>query len=308
MKSWSFGILVVLAVLTVASVLSCGQKEEPPKAESQVSLPAVEIDLPVVQKQVLDTLRVLWQQEKNLTTLLQAAAMLDVELTDTMRIEMMTYMERNLDLSPKLQRFQPYTFVLSNQEKDVGLYLVNYQLGREEFPLVEDIMSHLKLDEETVTGILHFLNRVGFLYDLEGPTDYNKLGYSFGSDRFKFVRDMGLLYHTLIVDSGKPKNVTGAKDVLLLIVEQYESNEVRYETKDPYVLRSITVIFQNGEVASVEPPQAHILEGGTTGTNNLYTSERNARSWARKIPFLRSPKITPVKVRLDELRELLKGE
>ncbi len=247
-----------------------------------------------VEKRLIDTLLAMWEMKGHLTSIDQAAKIVGVDVTDSMRIEMFRKLGENLTLSEKLNRYRPTTFVLTNQEKWIAQDIVNAQRRMQEFPAAEQIAADLKIAVPEVKSRLKFLANIGLLYDLGKPDAANRLGYSFGADLSSFTYDMGLRYHTFYVDDKPPFNVGCAKEALYLIATDLAGDRVRYETNDILSLTPVVVVFNQGQIESVAPPDARMVEGGSCGQNNLFASQAEAQTWVNAQPRIAQRQVPPV--------------
>ena len=266
-----------------------------PTTEPQAATPATApVGFTGVEKQLLDTLLAMWQKKGHLTSVEQAAKMLRVSISDSLRGDMLTKMEKDLSISEKLSRYRSWTFVLTNQEKLIAQYIVNSEKKNSEFPALKQIATDLKLTEAEIKSRLKFFATLGILFDLGKPDETNKLGYSFGANLGSAVYDMGLRFHVFSVDDGAPFNVGCAKEALFLIGTEFTNNKVRYETVDPVTLAPIQVVFDKGQVVSITPPEAKFVEGGSCGANNLFVSQTVADGWVKTQPRLMQPQTAPI--------------
>jgi hypothetical protein len=314
---------ISLALLLIATMMvSCGQKqEEDTKAKTDAAAqtqstttttPAVKPVTPSsfvgVEKQLMDTLLALWEVKGNLTSVDQAAKMLGVVVTDSVRAEILKQFEANLAVSERLKRYHGYTFVLTNQEKLISQYIMNSEKKNSEFPTLKQIATDLKLSATDASERLKFLAKIGLLYDLGGPNQDNKLGFSYGGAATDFAYDMGLRFHQFIVDNQLPFNVGCAKEALYIVASQYPTSNIRYNTVDPVSLAPIEVSFASAQITAISPDSACFLEGGTCGTNDLFASRENATTFTKTQPQLarQAPPIHDYRERLAQVVEELK--
>jgi hypothetical protein len=229
-----------------------------------------------------------------MTSVDQVAAMLGVALNDSIRADLLKKLDKNLTMSEKLSRYRPATFVLTNGEKLIAQYIINSEKKNSEFPTIKQIAADLKIGEPELKSRLRFLADIGLLYDLGQSDAENKLGYSFGGNLSDFTFDMGLRYHVFHVDNGLPFNVGCAKEALYLIYTEFAKNKVRYETVDPLTLAPVVVVFDQGRVESIIPPEAKLVEGGSCNHNNLFVSQQNAEKWGETRPRLAQQKLPAI--------------
>jgi hypothetical protein len=247
-----------------------------------------------VEKQLIDTLLVMWNAKGYMTSIDQAAKMLGVIVSDSLRADMFKKLDGNRTMSEKLGRYRPATFVLTNREKLIAQYIINSEKKNSEFPSIKQTAADLKIAEPELKSQLKFLADIGLLYDLGQSDATNKLGYSFGGNLADFTFDMGLRYHVFYVDNRLPFNVGCAKEALYLISTDFAKNKVRYETTDPSTLAPVVVMFDQGRVESIVPPEAKLVEGGYCGYNNLFVSQQNGENWTKVQPRLAQQQIPPV--------------
>jgi hypothetical protein len=246
-----------------------------------------------VEKRLIDTLLVMWGVKGHLTSIEQAAKMLGVTVSDSVRADMLKKLGDNLTISEKLSRYRPATFVLTNREKLIAQYIINSEKTNSEFPTLKQIATDLKIAEPELKSRLKFLAGVGLLYNLGQSDATNKLGYSLGGNLSDFTFDMGLRYHVFYVDNKLPFNVGCAKEALYLISTEFAKNKVRYETTDPLTLAPVVVVFNQGQVDSIVPAEAKFVEGGSCGLNNLFVSQLNGEKWTKALPRLAQQQIPP---------------
>jgi hypothetical protein len=264
-----------------------------------------------IEKQLIDTLLVMWGAKGHLTSIDQAAKMLGVSGSDSVRADMLKKLDGNLTMSEKLSRYRPATFVLTNREKLIAQYIISSEKKNSEFPAIKQIAADLKIAEPELKSRLKFLVDIGLLYDLGQSDATNKLGYSFGGNLVDFTFDMGLRYHVFYVDNKLPFNVGCAKEALYLISTEFAKNKVRYETTDPLTLAPVAVVFDQGRVESITPPEAKLVEGGSCGHNNLFVSQQNGENWTKVQPRLAQQQIPPVydiRERLAQIAEQSKQQ
>jgi hypothetical protein len=257
-----------------------------------------------VEQRLIDTLLVMWGSKGHMTSVDQAARILGVSVNDSIRVDMYRKLNADLTISEKIGRYRPATFVLTNQEKLIAQYIINSERKNSEFPASQQIVAELKIAEPELKSRLKFLADIGLLYDLGQSDESNKLGYSFGGSLTDFTFDMGLRYHAFSVDNKLPFNVGCAKEALFLIATEFAKNKVRYETIDPLSLASIVVMFDQGKIVSIVPPEAKLVEGGSCGRNNLFVSQQSGESWANSQPRLaqqQTPPIYDIRERLTQM-------
>ena len=304
------GAITLAVFLTIPLMISCAQKQGQQEnksgqvaqtnqvnqgaAKSTPGLP-IRIDTTTipqtsalgfvdVEKRVTDTLLAVWQFNGIMTSVDQAGKILGLAVTDSMRAELLKKFENNLSMSKRLNHYRPYTFILNNQEKLIGQYIMIHEKKDQEFPELKRIATDLKIPEAKVSERLKFLASIGFLYPLGGVDEYNKLGYSYGGNASDFTFDMGLRFHQFTVDNQPPFNVGCAKEAFFVVAAEYPNNQIRYDTVDPLTLAPIEVVFKDKQVVSVSPDSACFLEGGSCGTNNLFASREDATAWAKAQP------------------------
>jgi hypothetical protein len=330
MRLRTFQAIFLLFIVVALTTQSCGQKQEqsnetpsgqvsPSPAQNSATTsastqaqqtptqespqtPTVAITPNVAEKQLLDTLLSLWKIKGNLTSLDQAGAMIGVEVTDSMRIHLLLYLGQNPQISERIQRYRPFTFVLNNTEKLVAQAIIHFEKLNGAFPSVKTLGEELKLSEKQIRQSLHLLSTFGFLYDLGGPDDDNPLGFSFGANQSAVAFDMGLRFHVFHVDDQPPFNVGCAKEAFYVLFSEFPKSKVKYETVDPSTLQPVTVVFDQSEIVSVSPDSAVILEGGTCGTNNLFVSGENAAAWAATAPNVRGKQHFDIRSRFATLK------
>ncbi|TFH65146.1 MAG: hypothetical protein E4G91_03530 [Candidatus Zixiibacteriota bacterium] len=264
-----------------------------------------------IEKQLIDTLLVMWSAKGHLTSIDQAAEILGITVSDSLRADMLKKLNDNLTMSEKLSRYRPATFVLTNREKLIAQYIIRNEKKNLEFPSIKQIAADLKIAEPELKSRLKFLVDIGLLYDLGGSDATNKLGYSFGGNLADFTFDMGLRYHAFFVDDKLPFNVGCAKEALYLFSTEFAKNKVRYETTDPLTLAPVVVLFDQGQVESIAPQEAKLVEGGACGHNNLFVSQQNAENWTSTQPRLAQQQIPPVydiRERLAQIAEQSKQQ
>jgi len=264
-----------------------------------------------VEKRLIDTLLVMWGAKGHMTSIDQAATMLGVTVIDTVRADMLEKLNDNLTMSEKLSRYRPATFVLTNREKLIAQYIISSEKKNSEFPAIQRIAADLKIAEPELKNRLKFFADIGLLYDLGQSDATSKLGYSFGGNLADFTFEMGLRYHVFYVDDKLPFNVGCAKEALYLIFTQLAKNKVRYETTDPLTLAPIVIMFDQGRVESIVPPEAKLVEGGSCSHNNLFVSQQNGENWAKTQPRLAQQQIPPIydiRERLAQIAEQSKQQ
>jgi hypothetical protein len=311
-------VRLIVSVLAVALLLvagcSNGNGQEEISVEpttlavpdsSKAALARMQLSDP--ERQLLDTLLQLWSQRNVVVSVRQAAAMLDMDLTDSMRVALLDKLRQNQNLHPQLQLYRPWTMVLTESEKLIGQYLFDYQKDAAEFPSLEMVGQKVRIAPEEVTPRLQFLASVDFLYDLDGPTEYNQLGFSFGSKMSEAMFDMGLRFHTLYVEGGLPFNVGCTNEACYKILRDYPNNKVRYESVDPLSLEPVTILFENSEIVSISPETAIFLKGWYRGANNMFVSRESAEIWTAKTPNVDAPPYLDIKQHVNELRQQRDG-
>jgi hypothetical protein len=319
MRSRITAQIAFMMLLVFPLVLSCGQKQSENQAAGQnqqktatagganqqpapsATQPATATPTPVspaefggVEKNLLDTLLTLWQIKANMTSIDQAAKILGLAASDSVRADMLKKLQSNMSISEKLTRYHPQTFVLTNQEKLIAQYIVVNEKRNSEFPAFKKVAADLKIAEPELKARLKFLSSIGLLYDLGQADANNSLGYSFAGSLSSFTYDMGLRFHEFFVDDKLPFNVGCAKEALYAVIAEFPNNKVRYETLDPLTLAPVEVVFDKGQIVSVNPPEAKFVEGGSCGANNLFATQDNATLWIKAQPRLMQSQEVPI--------------
>lgn len=299
---YRFALRVLLpAFVLFPLMISCGQKKE--ETHSSVPVPARFVG---EEKQLVAKLFDLWDHKGHVASVDQAADILGIKVSDSIRADLLAKFSDSLMMHERLARYRAHTFVLTNEEKLIGEYIIVNEKRAQEFPTLEQVATALNIPAERIKDRLQFLSKLGMFYDLGAPDEYNKLGFSFGQSVNDFTFDLGLRQHVFRVDGGKPVNVGCAKEALFIVATEYPKNHVEYRTYDPVSLQPIDVVFDKGEVVSVQPESARLLEGGTCGTNNLFVTEANAQAFSQTIPRFdpnRQFPIFEVKQRFDETKK-----
>ncbi len=270
--------LLIVSLLLAPTMISCGQKQE---AVAEVAVPA---RFTGAERQLVEKLFAEWNKKGVLTSFDQAAAMINLPLTDSLRISVFRKMNDSLMMHASLARHRAWVFTLSNQEKQIAEYVVWHEKKNQEFPTLEQVAAGTGLAPEMITDRLRFLSRLEMFFDLGAPDEYNKLGFSFGQKFNDAMFDLGFRRHEFVVDGGKPFNVGCAKEALFVVASVYPKGRIVYRTDDPLTLEAIEVVFENGDLVSVSPPTARLLEGGTCGTNNLFVNEGAANAYSATLP------------------------
>lgn len=277
---------LVISLATVFILLpmmvSCGQKEQ--SSRTEVSTANVPEKFVGDERQIVGKLFEMWSRKGHVTSVDQAAAALGIEANDSVRADLLTKFNENLNIHERLGRYRAGTFVLTNDEKRIAEYIIRNEKKNREFPTLEQTAADLNMTPEQVKGRLRFLATIEMFYDLGGPDEYNKLGFSFGHKLSDFTFDLGVRQHVFSVDGGMPMNVGCAKEAFFVVATEFPKNEVTYTTYDPFSLERIEMVFKGDEVVSISPESAKLFEGGTCGTNNLFVSEANARAYAATMP------------------------
>lgn len=302
MISYRVMILLAAAFSMLPMMVSCGQKEE--AAQTQVAATNVPTNFVGVEKQLAGKLFEMWEQKRHVPTVDQAAEILGITATDSVRAEMLKLFTENLSMHERLMRYRAPIFILTNEEKLIAQYIVVNEKKNQEFPTLDKIATDLKMSPERIKDRLVFLSKLGMFYDLGAPDEYNKLGFSYGSSFSDFTFDLGLHQHVFRVKGGKPFNVGCAKEALFEVAASIPKGRVEYRTYDPVSVEPIDIVFEDGEISSVTPESTLLLEGGTCGTNNLYVSEANARVAASTMPQFQNvePPIQSVKARYEDAK------
>lgn len=299
--------LVALLLLSGACTQGPDDSSQTPPAELSILTKETleKMALTGLEKQLVDKLVTLWLDRSNIASVMQAADMLDLSVDDSIRIDLIETLRANPNLSPRLQAYGPYTIVLTNGEKRLGQYIVRYQKEHQEFPPLDSILEATGFEEDYVTDRLKFFTRIGFLFDLDGPTEYNALGYSFGDRMADVINNTGLHYHTFTVSGQKPFNVCCAKEAFYKLLGQFSDKNVHYETFDPLSTQVIVVVFDDGKIKSVTPEGVQFLEGGYCVANCLLTSKENATTYVSSLPFVQNHQVYDPRQRLESLRQEL---
>lgn len=294
----SIAFILVLSPIMV----SCGQKEE--SAQSGVSSIQVPDKFVGVEKQLVGKLFEMWGKKGHVASVDQAAAVLGVELTDSVRISLFKKFNENLNIHERLGRYRAGVFILTNEEKRISEYIVRNEKKNQEFPTLQQVANDLNLTEDHVADRLRFLSTIEMFYDLGGPDEYNKLGFSFGHKFGDVTYDLGIHQHTFSVDGGLPINVGCAKEALFVVASEFPKNHVTYRAYDPISLEPIDVVFKDDEIISIQPETAKLFEGGTCGTNNLFANEANAHTYALTLPQFQNKEapIVDIKARFADTK------
>ncbi|MGB5106844.1 MAG: hypothetical protein WBP42_09050 [Candidatus Zixiibacteriota bacterium] len=295
----SFAFLMVLVPLMV----SCGQKNEAPQPSS--STIAIPDYFTGEEKQLVAKLFELWTKKGHVASVDQAADALGVTVSDSVRIDLLNKFKQNLNIHERLGRYRANTFILTNEEKMIAEHIMVSEKKNQEFPSLEQISGELKMSPEHIKERLRFLSAAEMFFDLGGPDEYNKLGFSYGHKLADFTFDLGLRQHIFKVDGGKPINVGCAKEAFFIVATEYPKSKIEYRTYDPVSLEPIDVVFDDNEIKSINPESAKLMEGGTCGANNLFINEANAKAYAATMPKFqnREAPIFDLKPRFEDTKK-----
>ncbi len=295
-------LFIAVILLLLPMMVSCGQKDG--NAQSQQSTANVPEKFIGVERQLVGKLFDMWSHKGHVASIDQAAAALGIEVTDSVRISLLRKFNENLNIHERLGRYRAGVFVLTNEEKHIAEYIIRKEKQNQEFPTLEQIAGDLKLSADHIKERLQFLSAIEMFFDLGGPDEYNKLGFSFGHKIGDFTFDLGTRQHIFVVDGGLPTNVGCAKEAFFVVATEFPKNQVEYRTYDPLSLEAIDVVFKDDEIVSVQPETAKLFEGGTCGTNNLFTNEANARAYAATLPQFQNKEapIFDLKVRFADTK------
>ena len=275
-------ISVIWIMVLMPLMVSCGQKAETPAPST--STIAIPDNFSGTEKQLVGKLFEMWSRKGHVATIDQAADALGIQVTDSVRADMLAKFKQNLNIHERISRYRPYIFVLTNDEKMIAEHIMVTEKKNQEFPSLEQVATELKMTPEHVKERLKFLSSLEMFFDLGAPDEYNKLGFSYGHKLADFTFDLGVRQHIFKVDGGKPFNVGCSKEAFFVVATEYPKNKVEYLTYDPVSLEPIDVVFENDEITSIKPEGAMLLEGGTCGTNNLFVSAANAKAFAATMP------------------------
>ncbi len=274
--------ILLLSLISICIVLmSCGGNAKENEDASPVAVPKV---FAGPEHDIMKELFTIWQHPGQIGSLQQAAQRVGVDLTDSLRRDMLTKMEANLNMHSLIARYRPYTFVLTNAEKRLASYIRNYEQKNAEFPALDSVAAHVNMPPQEVKDRLQFLSSIGMFYDLGGPDKYNKLGFSYGNKLANFLFDLGIHIHTIRVGQSPPLNVGCGEEAMYVVASEYPDSEVTYTTYDPISLAPITIEFKQDEIASTSPDSLIFLKGGTCGTNNFFTSRADAQAFGAHLP------------------------
>lgn len=302
MRYSQLAAFLVALFLSMPMMVSCGQKEGAQAGAAEVAVPEM---FAGEEKPLVAELFKLWTKKGHVASIDQAANVLGVTVSDSIRVDLLNKFRENLTVHERLGRYRANTFVLSNEEKLIAEFIMAYEKRNGEFPTLEQVAAAQNLTPERVKDRLKFMSSVEFFYDLGSPDEYNKLGFSYGHKKGEFVYDLGTRVHEFRVDGGKPFNVGCAKEALFIVASEYPKNHVEYRTYDPMTLEPVEIVFEKGEIQSIKPEVARILEGGTCGTNNIFANEGTARASAATMPKFQAaePPVYELKPRFEDIKK-----
>ena len=295
-------LTIAFILVLLPMMVSCGQKDG--NAQSEASTIQVPDKFVGVEKQLVGKLFEMWAKKGHVASVDQAAALLDIDVTDSMRVSLFRKFNENLNIHERLARYRAGVFILSNEEKHIAEYIVRNEKKNQEFPTLEQVATDLNMTQEHVADRLRFLSAIEMFFDLGGPDEFNKLGFSYGHKFGDVTYDLGIHQHIFSIDGGLPINVGCAKEALFVVASEFPKNEVKYRAYDPFSLEAIDVVFKDDEIVSILPETAKLFEGGTCGTNNLFANEANAKAYALTLPQFQNKEapIVDIKARFADTK------
>lgn len=277
-----FILSIAFVMVLVPMMVSCGQKDG--NAQTEVSTAQVPEKFVGAEKQLVGKLFEMWKGKGHVASVDQAAAALGIEVTDSVRLSLWRKFNENLNIHERLARYHAGVFILTNEEKRISEYIIRNEKQSKEFPALAQIAADLNMPQDRIADRLKFLSSIEMFFDLGGPDEYNKLGFSFGHKFGDVTYDLGIHQHIFSIDGGLPLNVGCAKEALFVVASEYPKSQITYRAYDPISLEAIDVVFKDNEIVSIQPETAKLFEGGTCGTNNLFANDANAQAYALTLP------------------------
>lgn len=237
-------------------------------------------DLPLEENKVVEYLIEDWRKKYRVTNIKQGIEALGLPYKNDIRMRIGAYLKliyvRKDDLSERLKKWGPETFILTNKEKLIArCLLLNFkQLGT--IPLVTEIVHAVDLDEKQVKDALKILAQLGFL---DEHRSFGHMKYKISIDYKKFLQGLGLTFHTLILEDGEKFNVQCSIDALILATGIYANQNIKIKDSCFHCLDKLLIIMRKGKVIYQNPPGIRLYEGTDCGSMNFFSYEEHFQEW-----------------------------
>lgn len=241
---------------------------------------AITSDLTSQEKQVVKYLQEDWEKRYRVTNIKQGIEGLGLAYTDEMRLRIGAHLKLayagKAVFSKRLEEWGPETFILTNEEKLVArCFLLNFKRFRT-VPTEIEIAQAVDLDGERIDIALDVLYQLGFI-DKHGSRGH--IRYELPGDYDRFLRGLGLTFHTVILGNGEKFNVQCSVDALILATGVYADQNVSIDDSCFHCLDKVQIVTMKGKIIPQNSQTIRLYEGTGCGSTNFFSSEEHFQEW-----------------------------
>lgn len=237
-------------------------------------------DLTSEEIRVVEYLKEEWEKQYRVTNIKQGIEALGLTYNNVMRMRVGDFLQLiyagNKVFSKRLEKWGPYTFILTNEEKLIARYLLLNFKRSGAMPMSTEIAQTLNVEEKEVDASLGVLDQVGFI---EKHKSGSPLGYSLSRSYEKFLYGLGLTFHEIRLENEETFNVQCSADALILALSAYDDQDMYIKDSCFHCLERIQLIFKKGKVISLNPKGIRLFEGTDCGSTNFFSSEEHFQEW-----------------------------
>jgi hypothetical protein len=239
-------------------------------------------DLTSGERQVVEYLKKNWEKRYRVTNIKQAIDALGLSYKNQVRTRIGDFLQSVYGgsdvFSKRLERWGPYPFIPTNEEKLIArCLLLNFKLSGA-MPISREIAQILDMDEGDVDAALDLLNYMGFI---EKHRSDSRRAYKFSRDYEKFLRGLGFTFHKITLENGESFNVQCAADALILALSDYADQKVVIKDSCFHCLERIHITIKKKKVIEQNLNGIRIIEDKKIdcGDTNFFSSEEHFQEW-----------------------------
>jgi hypothetical protein len=239
-------------------------------------------DLTSEESQVVEYLKKDWEKRYRVSNIKQGIDALCLPNKNQVRIRIGDFLQSihggSDTFSKRLEKWGPYPFIPTNEEKLIARCLLLYFKMTGTMPISTEIAQILDLEEGDVDAALDLLNYMGFI---EKHRSNSRWVYNFSRDYEKFLRGLGFTFHEVTLENGESFNVQCAADALILALSDYADQKVVIKDSCFHCLERIHITIKKKKVIEQNLKGIRIIEDKKIdcGDTNFFSSEEHFQEW-----------------------------
>ena len=186
MRRWTLACLALAVAATLA-----------------LAAPAAAQDLSPDASGVVDYLLEDWQRQFSSTTIPHAMDFMDMEVDDSVRLEVIEHLRDNSSIARNLQWWGANNYLFTNLEKRIAKYLILLHERDGLSPTTTEASGALGVSATELTARLGFMARGGFLVS----NTEEDLGFGLAPGYKRWAGPLQHNFHTVRIDGEKPLDV-----------------------------------------------------------------------------------------------------